>query len=64
LLWSLVQETEGEDAERTSTELTQSSWTKEATCRGGIRARTYSTLRVVSADTPFKVRYSSIEVRK
>lgn len=33
-------------------------------CSGGIRARTYSTSSVVSADMPFAVRYSSIEVRR
>ena len=50
--------------ERTSTELTQSSCSKEATWTGGMRARTYSSARVVSAEIPFAVRYSSSEVRK
>ena len=50
--------------DRTSTDETQSSCSKEAMKDGGIRARTYSTVNVVSADIPFAVRYSSIEVRR
>lgn len=44
--------------------LTQSSCSKEATCDGGTRARTYSTFKVVSAEIPLAVRNSSIEVRR
>lgn len=54
----------GDVAESTSTELTQSSCSNEAICKGGIRARTYSISKVVSADIPLVVRYSSIEVRR
>lgn len=50
--------------ERTSTELSQSSCSNEATCSGGMRARTYSRARVVSAEIPFAVRYSSRLVRR
>lgn len=52
------------DAESTSTALTQSSCWNEATWVGGIWARTYSTVRRVSADMPLLVRKSSIEVRR
>ena len=54
----------GEVFEMTSTELTQSSCSKETRWIGGMIARTYSTVRRVSAETPFAVRYSSIEVRR
>lgn len=48
----------------TSTELTQSSCSKLEMCIGGINARTYSILSVVSAEIAFAVRNSSIEVRR
>ena len=50
--------------DRTSTAPTQSSCSNDATCNGGMRARTYSTDRVVSAEMPLELRYSSIEVRR
>lgn len=50
--------------DRTSMALIQSSCSKEARYRGGIVARTYSTVKVVSEEIPFDVRYSSIEVRR
>ena len=53
-----------EEADKTSTELTQSSCSKEARYRGGIIARTYSTESVVSDEIPLAVRYSSMEVRR
>lgn len=51
-----------EVVDRTSTELTQSSCSKEARYSGGMIARTYSTVSVVSDEIPFAVRYSSMEV--
>lgn len=54
----------GVSFERTSTELTQSSCSNEATCRGGMRARTYSRASDVSAEMPLAVRYSSRLVRR
>jgi hypothetical protein len=59
---SMRDELDSED--RTSTELTQSSCSMEEMCTGGIKARTYSTLSVVSAEMAFAVRNSSIVVRR
>ena len=59
MCWPL-QTPERDVFESTSTELTQSSCSNDALYDGGMSARTYSTSRVVSADMPFSVRYSSI----
>ena len=50
--------------DKTSTELIQSSCRKDARCNGGIVARTYSAVKVDSAERPLAERYSSIEVRR
>lgn len=54
----------GAVADSTSVELTQSSCSNEAICKGGTSARTYSISSVVSAEMPFAVKYSSIDVRR
>ena len=54
----------GDVAESTSTELTQSSCSNEASKRGGIKLRTYWSSNVVSEERPLDVRYSSSVVRR
>lgn len=50
--------------EITSTELIQSSCSNDARYTGGMIARRYSTVRIVSAEMPLTVRYSSMDVRR
>lgn len=54
----------GEASESTSTQLTQSSCSKDALNSGGIRLRTYCRVRAFSEESPLDVRYSSIVVRR
>lgn len=54
----------GELFDRTSTQLTQSSCSKDASKSGGIKLRTYWRFKVVSELKPFCVRYSSMVVRR